>query len=896
MARCAQLDAEAAARARRALRRSRAGGGGGRAAALLPSPGARARDRRGARARPCPDAHVSLSHEVVGTFREYERAATTEVDAALSPLLGRLPAAARRRAARVGLPEPTIMQSNGGLIDLAGRRRPRRLDGALRARRRRGRRRLRRAGRRCTHDALCFDMGGTSCDVCVVDDGSGPGAELRHGRRAPAGAADARRAHRRCRRRLDRLARPRRRAARRPALGRGRSRARPATGAAGPSRPSPTPTWCSATSPPTRRWPAASSSTAARAERAIGALAAAARAGAAACAEGIIRVANAEMVRALRVVTVQRGIDPRRYALLAFGGAGAAARGADRRGARDRPRSSARAPPASWRRSGWSSPRAGVMSSAAFCCAGTALTAEAIAGAVGELGAQARAELRRATSAELRATYELRYRGQAFELAVAARAATPTPRELREAFEADARGALRLPRSRAGARAGDRPRHRRSCPAPRSRWRRPARRAARRGGAGPHSTARRSSSRSSAARRPGGTGSRGPAVVELPESTLLVPPGWAGEVRRGRTIRVREHGRDDDRSGRAPGPDRRAARDLRGDGRGADPLGALGQHQGAPRRLDRAVRRRDGRDGHAGRAHPRAPRRDARRGRRGARRASTPRSAPGSSTTPTAAAPTCPTSRSITPVFAGSGGRSADRLRRQPRPPRRRRRPHPGLDARRQPHARRRGRGDRAARARRRGDRRAQRADAPARPAARRPARPARRRPRRGAPRRPSCTSASAVDTLRAAFGEVLDYAERRTRACLAQLDGRRAPTRGTCSRRARATSRIALRATVDGRRAHARLHRQRRPARGQPQLPAGRDPLGLLLRDPRAHRPRHPRQRRRLPAGRRDRARGLAAQRPLAGGGGRRATSRPPRGSPTSCWGRSAARSGRGR
>ena len=43
-----------------------------------------------------PDVHVSLSHEVVGTFREYERAGTTEVDAALSPLLGRLPAAAGR--------------------------------------------------------------------------------------------------------------------------------------------------------------------------------------------------------------------------------------------------------------------------------------------------------------------------------------------------------------------------------------------------------------------------------------------------------------------------------------------------------------------------------------------------------------------------------------------------------------------------------------------------------------------------------------------------------------------------------------------------------------------------------------------------------------------------------
>jgi N-methylhydantoinase A/oxoprolinase/acetone carboxylase beta subunit len=41
-----------------------------------------------------------------------------------------------------------------------------------------------------------------------------------------------------------------------------------------------------------------------------------------ACAEGIVRIANTEMIRALRVVTVERGIDPRRFALLAFGGAG----------------------------------------------------------------------------------------------------------------------------------------------------------------------------------------------------------------------------------------------------------------------------------------------------------------------------------------------------------------------------------------------------------------------------------------------------------------------------------------------------------------------------------------------------------------------------------------------
>jgi N-methylhydantoinase A/oxoprolinase/acetone carboxylase beta subunit len=39
-------------------------------------------------------------------------------------------------------------------------------------------------------------------------------------------------------------------------------------------------------------------------------------------AEGIVRVANANMERALRVVSVARGHDPREFALLGFGGAG----------------------------------------------------------------------------------------------------------------------------------------------------------------------------------------------------------------------------------------------------------------------------------------------------------------------------------------------------------------------------------------------------------------------------------------------------------------------------------------------------------------------------------------------------------------------------------------------
>ncbi len=41
-----------------------------------------------------------------------------------------------------------------------------------------------------------------------------------------------------------------------------------------------------------------------------------------AAAEGIVEVADQEMIRALRVVTVERGVDPRGFALMPFGGAG----------------------------------------------------------------------------------------------------------------------------------------------------------------------------------------------------------------------------------------------------------------------------------------------------------------------------------------------------------------------------------------------------------------------------------------------------------------------------------------------------------------------------------------------------------------------------------------------
>ncbi|MCU7851486.1 MAG: hydantoinase/oxoprolinase family protein [Candidatus Thiodiazotropha sp. (ex Monitilora ramsayi)] len=58
------------------------------------------------------------------------------------------------------------------------------------------------------------------------------------------------------------------------------------------------------------------------ASQAIGSLAEAMDLTLEAAAAGIIRVANEHMARALRVISVQRGIDPRSYTLVSFGGAG----------------------------------------------------------------------------------------------------------------------------------------------------------------------------------------------------------------------------------------------------------------------------------------------------------------------------------------------------------------------------------------------------------------------------------------------------------------------------------------------------------------------------------------------------------------------------------------------
>jgi N-methylhydantoinase A len=486
-----------------------------------------------------PDVHVSLSHQVVGTFREFERASTTEVDAALSPLLAGYLRQLVERCDQVGVPEPAIMQSNGGLIDLesaAGHAAWTVLSGPAGGAA--GAAYVARAAG--TPDALCFDMGGTSCDVCVVDDGAvqeqsagtiadrplalpmvavhtvgagggsiawrDPGGALRVGPRS-AGADPG-----------------------------------PACYGRGGTEPTVTDAnlvlgYLAADAP----LAGGVELDAAAARDAISGLAEQLDLDMTQCAEGIIRVANAEMTRALRVVTVQRGIDPRRYALLAFGGAGGlhAAGIAAELGITEIvcPRASGVLAAVGL----VVSPRRRDVQRSVFL-GGDSLTAEAIAELVDELGEQARTELGE-DGAELTATYELRYRGQAFELAIDGELHAE-PGDLREAFEAiheerygyhDSDQELELVTLRVSATLAGADVSLSEAEEPEE-PERGEREATIDGQPITFSTVR--------GLVPSGTEIEGPCVVELPESTLLVPPGWAGEVDDSGTIHIRTEGRE----------------------------------------------------------------------------------------------------------------------------------------------------------------------------------------------------------------------------------------------------------------------------------------------------------------------------------------------------------------
>src|SRR5438270_12260797 len=113
-----------------------------------------------------PGVHVVASHEIAPEFREYERASTASADAYLAPVAGRYLRALADGARSAGLPEPLVMLSSGGVaaIDEAAAHPATILvsgpaggvvGAGLVAR---------RAG---VEDAIAFDMGGTSTEVCL---------------------------------------------------------------------------------------------------------------------------------------------------------------------------------------------------------------------------------------------------------------------------------------------------------------------------------------------------------------------------------------------------------------------------------------------------------------------------------------------------------------------------------------------------------------------------------------------------------------------------------------------------------------------------------------------------------------------------------------------------------
>ena len=258
--------------------------------------------------RRLPGAHVVASHEIAPEFREYERASTTAIDAYLAPGVSRYLRALAARCAEAGLPAPLVMRSSGGVAELteaaahpavalvsgpaAG------VVGAARV--------ARTAG---YENAISFDMGGTSTDVCLI----AAGAAVRTPERFVGGLP-----------------------VRLPSVdlhtvgaGGGSIVWRDAGGAlhVGPES-------AGANPGPACYGHGGSGPTVTDANLLLGRLPtqlaggieldrqAAERAFADIDPDEAVAVVNAEMLHALRLVSIERGHDPRDFALVAFGGAG----------------------------------------------------------------------------------------------------------------------------------------------------------------------------------------------------------------------------------------------------------------------------------------------------------------------------------------------------------------------------------------------------------------------------------------------------------------------------------------------------------------------------------------------------------------------------------------------
>jgi N-methylhydantoinase A len=468
-----------------------------------------------------PGVHVSASHEVLPRFREYERSSTTVIDAYLSPLLGRYLGRLGEAAAEGGLPQPLVMRSSGGVAPAEEAARAGAWSvlsgpagGAV------GAGLLARASG--DGNALGFDMGGTSCDVCVVEEGEVRRTDSRliagrtiqlpmvdvHTVGAGGGSIGWRDAGGALR------------------VGPRSAGAEPGPACYGRGGIEPTVTDANlvlGNLAADSRLAGDVALDAGAAEVAIDRLGAELGLDRLQTAAGIVRVANQEMVRALRVVTVERGIDPRGFALMPFGGAGPMHAAAI---AAELGIETILCPRAS-----------GVLSALGLCASdrrrdtartvmlsGTELSRERVAAEVRELIATAGAGF---DEAEPEVVYELRYAGQAFQLPVPG-PVDALPTDLIAGFEraheeryghrdpegevvlVDVRLALVVP--------GPEPRPRAATGSLQERSRQ-----VRFGEEWVDTPILRGEPAA-------GTGAAGPVVFELPDSTLVLPPGSSAEV------------------------------------------------------------------------------------------------------------------------------------------------------------------------------------------------------------------------------------------------------------------------------------------------------------------------------------------------------------------------------
>jgi N-methylhydantoinase A len=269
-----------------------------------------------------PDAFLSVSYEVAPEFREYERFSTTVVNAYLGPIMRQYLSRLQPRLAEIGIGAlPHLTQSNGGVIssEQAQRFPARTLLSGPAA----GVMGVSALGEAAGfRDIITFDMGGTSTDVSLIESGrpSLSNDAVVHGYplKLPmldihtVGAGGGSIAH------ID---------------AGGLLHVGPRSAAADPgpicygrgNEDEPTVTDANVVLQvlnPTHLLNGRLPIDRAKAEAAIGRLGARLGLDVMETAQGIVSVVVANMAKAIRVISVERGYDPRDYVLFGFGGAG----------------------------------------------------------------------------------------------------------------------------------------------------------------------------------------------------------------------------------------------------------------------------------------------------------------------------------------------------------------------------------------------------------------------------------------------------------------------------------------------------------------------------------------------------------------------------------------------